>query len=90
MQFLKFKFILFLILNYTFTHSQIPGPTTNWYFGNGAGITFNSGMPVALTNGALTTTEGVATISDNSGNILFYTNGLTVYNRYHIFMVNGS
>jgi hypothetical protein len=90
MQFLKFKFILFLILNYTFTHSQIPGPTTNWYFGNGAGITFNSGMPVALTNGALTTTEGVATISDNSGNLLFYTNGVTVYNRNHIIMVNGS
>ena len=47
-------------------------------------------MPVALTNGALTTTEGVATISDNSGNLLFYTNGITVWNRNHLIMTNGS
>ena len=66
------------------------GPTSNWYFGSNAGITFNSGTPVALTNGALTTTEGVATISDNSGNLLFYTNGVTVWNRNHLIMTNGA
>jgi hypothetical protein len=66
------------------------GPTSNWYFGSNAGITFNSGTPVALTNGALTTTEGVATISDNFGNLLFYTNGVTVWNRNHLIMTNGA
>jgi hypothetical protein len=81
-----------LILNLLFsliTYSQ-PGPNSNWYFGTNAGITFNSGAPVALTNGALTTTEGVATLSDNSGNLLFYTNGITVWNRNHLVMTNGS
>jgi hypothetical protein len=67
-----------------------PGVNSNWYFGNYAGITFNSGSPVALTNGALITTEGVATISDNSGNLLFYTDGVTVYNRNHVTMTNGT
>ena len=90
MQSLKFKFVLFLILKYTFLQSQIPGPTTNWYFGNNAGITFNSGSPVALTNGILNTTEGVATISDNAGNLLFYTDGITVYNSSHAVMTNGT
>jgi len=90
MRFLKFKFTLFLILKYIFLQSQIPGPTTNWYFGNGAGITFNSGTPIALTNGALVTIEGVATISDDLGNLLFYTDGVTVYNRNHTIMVNGT
>ena len=67
-----------------------PGPNSNWYFGTNAGITFNSGTPVALTNGALITTEGVATISNNSGNLLFYTDGVTVYNRIHNVMTNGT
>lgn len=67
-----------------------PGENSNWYFGNTAGITFNSGTPLALTNGALTTTEGVATISDVNGNLLFYTDGVTVYNRNHAIMTNGT
>ncbi len=83
------KTILFILFT-TQLYSQIPGPTTNWYFGNNAGVTFNSGAPVALTNGALLTTEGVATISDNSGNLLFYTDGVTVYNRIHGVMANGT
>lgn len=83
------KTILFILFT-TQLYSQIPGPTTNWYFGSNAGITFNSGAPVALTNGALLTTEGVATISDNSGNLLFYTDGVTVYNRNHLVMTNGT
>ena len=81
-----------LIINLLFsliTYAQ-PGPNSNWYFGTNAGITFNSGTPVALTNGALTTIEGVATLSDNSGNLLFYTNGVTVWNRNHLVMTNGT
>ena len=55
-----------------------------WYFGEYAGLDFNSGSPVALTNGQLNTNEGCATISDNNGNLLFYTDGMTVYNKSHI------
>jgi len=80
--------ILQFILLTSVGYSQ--GQNSNWYFGTNAGITFNSGVPVALTNGALTTTEGVATISDNSGNLLFYTNGITVWNRNHLIMTNGT
>lgn len=46
-----------------------------WYFGNHAGISFNSGSPVALTNGALTFpsgqghNEGSSVISDSSGSL---------------------
>jgi hypothetical protein len=87
---IKLKLIILFSLLYVIGYSQIPGPTTNWYFGTNAGITFNSGSPVALTNGSLVTTEGVATISDNSGNLLFYTDGVTVYNRIHNIMTNGT
>ena len=52
-----------------------------WYFGYGAGVDFNSGLPVSITGGQINSAEGCASISDANGNILFYTDGVTVYNR---------
>ena len=62
----------------------------NWYFGNKAGVTFASGAPVALTNSQMITTEGCASISDASGNLMFYTDGISVWNRNHVVMSNGT
>ena len=42
-----------------------------WYFGFGAGLDFNGGAPVVLTNGAISTYEGSASISDASGLLQF-------------------
>lgn len=61
-----------------------------WYFGHNAGLDFSSGSPVALTTGALYTDEGSAAISDNSGNLLFYTDGRTVWDRTHSVMPGGT
>src|SRR5689334_20241397 len=69
--------------------SQAQKENNVWYFGNGAGIDFNSGSPVGLNNGALFTVEGCASIADASGNLLFYTDGVTVYNKVHSVMTNG-
>jgi gliding motility-associated-like protein len=60
-----------------------------WYFGESAGLDFNSGSPVTLSNGKLTTNEGCATISDKDGKLLFYTDGSYVYNKNHQIMSNG-
>jgi hypothetical protein len=62
---------------------------TNWYFGYNAGVTFNTGIPIANTLGQIYDGEGVATIGDTEGNLLFYTDGMTVYNRNHEIMPNG-
>lgn len=65
-----------------------------WYFGQYAGLDFNTiddqGRPTVLINGALATDEGCSTISDEDGNLLFYTNGETVWNRLHQVMPNGT
>jgi gliding motility-associated-like protein len=53
-------------------------------------LDFNPGSPVALTNGQLYNYEGCASISDNSGNLLFYTNGIQIWDRNHVVMPNGS
>ncbi len=62
----------------------------HWYFGNQAGLKFENNLPLPLTNSAMTQLEGVATMSDINGNLLFYTNGITIYNRNHQVMLNGS
>jgi hypothetical protein len=63
--------------------------TNNWYFGINAGISFSGGSPIAVTNGAITTTEGCSVISDAFGNLLFYSDGVKVYNSNHSQMPNG-
>ncbi|MBW7867477.1 MAG: gliding motility-associated C-terminal domain-containing protein [Brumimicrobium sp.] len=64
--------------------------TNNWYFGANAGITFNTTPPTALLDGQMNTYEGCSSISDKDGNLLFYTNGITVWDRTHQIMPNGS
>ncbi|WP_411768134.1 T9SS type B sorting domain-containing protein [Winogradskyella sp. A3E31] len=63
-----------------------------WYFGQRAGLQFNSadGSVTAITNGQLNTLEGCTSISDTSGNLLFYSDGRTVWNRNHQVMQNGT
>lgn len=59
-----------------------------WYFGNYAGIDFNSSTPVAI-KGSLNTNEGCAVICDDQGNMLLYTDGVKIYNSNHA-VVNSS
>ncbi len=61
-----------------------------WYFGNNAGIDFNEQPPVAVSDGQLVSPEGAASISDQNGNSLFYTDGNIVYDRDHTQMFNGN
>jgi len=80
---LLFILIIFNLQSIAQNHANI------WYFGENAGLDFNSGSPVILTNGALNTSEGCATISNSNGGLLFYTDGVRVWNKNHIQMPNG-
>ncbi len=82
------KIVLFLLIINGIAFSQ--NETNIWYFGLNAGLDFNSGTPIPLLDGQLNTTEGCATISDTNGNLLFYTDGITVWNRNHNVMFNGT
>lgn len=52
-----------------------------WHFGYGAGLSFSGGAPAALPSGPVHSTEGCASINDASGQLLFSTDGRTVYDR---------
>ncbi|WP_422349046.1 T9SS type B sorting domain-containing protein [Flagellimonas sp.] len=73
-----------------FAHAQAQLEASIWYFGINAGLDFRSGTPVALEDGQVVTDEGCATISDPLGNLIFYTDGTTVWNRNHSIMPNGT
>ncbi|MDB5283827.1 MAG: hypothetical protein JWO06_2902 [Bacteroidota bacterium] len=62
----------------------------NWCFGDAAGISFNTGSPVTFTGSAIGTAEGCASISDATGQLLFYTDGITVWNKNNTAMSNGT
>ncbi|KAB8155756.1 T9SS type B sorting domain-containing protein [Kordia sp. TARA_039_SRF] len=78
--------IIFLFLNISFAQNE----ANIWYFGNNAGLDFNSGNPIALTDGQMATQEGCASIADTNGVLRFYTDGTTVWNRNHTIMSNGT
>ena len=84
---MKSKLLICFILFTQFVFSQVQNNI--WCFGNHAGLDFNSGTPVPFTS-AIYTQEGCASISDNAGSLLFYTDGVFVYNKNHIQMPNGS
>ncbi|WP_277926297.1 T9SS type B sorting domain-containing protein [Aestuariivivens sediminicola] len=84
------KRIVVLAIIFWCHHVYCQKESANWYFGEFAGLNFNNGDPVPLLDGKLATSEGCATISDSNGNLLFYTNGVTVWDRRHEVMPNGT
>jgi gliding motility-associated-like protein len=65
------------------------GEANKWLFGWNAGLDFNSGTPVSFGGGQVFTSEGSASIADASGNLLFYTDGINVWDKTHSVMPNG-
>jgi hypothetical protein len=76
----------------------------NWYFGASGRLTWNqtqtiinggktlTGLPMPLggTSAMTNQGEGVFCMSDIDGNLLFYSDGMTIWNRNHMTMLNGS
>ena len=65
--------------------------TWNWYFGQNAGLTFGNGFPQPIFPSAISTGEGCASYSNpKTGELIFYTDGATVWNRNHSVVLNGT
>lgn len=87
---IAFKTFLLGILSLTAGLLSSQNETKKWYFGDKAALDFMTSPPTALFNSAMTTQEGCASIADAAGNLLFYTDGITIWNSSHIIMANGS
>ena len=82
--------VVLLTLSLTAHLVSSQNETNNWYFGYNAGLSFSTSPPSVLLNSSMYAPEGCASISDASGNLLFYSNGIEVWNASHATMANGT
>jgi len=88
----KKSLLLFLFISLIALVSFAQQEASYWYFGQNAGLRFNAsnGSVTAVTDGQINTLEGCTSISDSNGNLLFYSDGQTVWNANHNPMPNGN
>ena len=86
------KIIFLFIVLCAVINSYSQSEAANWYFGYGGGIRFNQSTNTitSLNDGLLFTNEGCTSISDDSGDLLFYTDGTKIWNKNHQVMTNGN
>ena len=84
------KSIFLSLLVFVSIHVFAQKEGNNWFFGRGAGITFNTEPPSIVSGSPISTDEGCSSISDKKGNLLFYSDGMTVWDKNHTPMPNGT
>jgi hypothetical protein len=96
MQLRIIKYVFVFCFLFLFKNSFGQKEHNIWYFGDNAGVNFNTTPPTPLLDGKTISFEPSATISDNNGNLLFYAGGdsmfcsyASVWNRNHNIMQNG-
>ncbi len=87
---LKKGFLIAGLLLMVTWQTNAQNQANNWYFGDYAGLNFSTGNPVPILDGALSTWEGCSSISNESGTIRFYTDGISVWDRHNEIMPNGN
>jgi len=83
------RFLCLLMILFLAKGVNAQGEWNNWYFGEYVGLNFQSNPPAILLDGGLGAEGGTAVISDSSGQLLFYSNGYSIFNRNHTLMLNG-
>ncbi len=66
------------------------GENDNWYFGEYAALNFATNPPTAVSGCQMNQIEGVASVSNPAGQLLFYSDGITVWGANNVAMPNGT
>jgi gliding motility-associated-like protein len=83
---LIFTFIVFNIVHFVgFGQNE----WNNWVFAEDHIFNFSAGL-TATAGGVITSTRGNASISNSTGDLLFYTDGESIWDRDHNLMPNGT
>ncbi len=85
---MRILFLLIVIL-ISYIHSTAQYQNRYWHFGYNVCLDFAGGEPAYVSGSAMQSNEGCATQCDAAGNLLFYSNGETVYNKLNQVMDNG-
>ncbi len=83
--------ISFLVIMFVYSWQCLWSQEANvWFFGDHAGITFNTSPPTLLNdNTAMYSENGTAILCDSNGDLILYTNGESIWNRDHEIIENG-
>ncbi len=81
-------FLLGLLLQSISSSAQ--NEAKKWYFGNYAALDFLTSPPTPIAGSSLTSVEGAASIADANGNLLFYTDNVSIFNQTNAYMANGN
>ena len=83
--------LIFLSILIVCNHSFAQKQNNQWRFGNAGAIDFNTLPPSFVAGCPISTIEGSASVADRkTGTLLFYTNGVTVWNANNQVMPNGT
>ncbi|PBQ34447.1 hypothetical protein CNR22_22590 [Sphingobacteriaceae bacterium] len=89
--FLRIKnrcFITLLLLISISSFAQLE--TSQWHFSNLTALNFNNNPPTPATSSMNPSQRCAASVADSAGNLLFYTNGVKIWNKNHVTMTNGA
>ena len=86
---MKFKILTILIILFPIVLFGQGNYAEIWYFGNKAGIDFRTNPPTPLLDGQMNVSEGCATLADQNGNLIAYSDGFKIWNKNHAVMPNG-
>jgi gliding motility-associated-like protein len=82
--------LLFFVASLCLSHNLFAqGENNRWCFGPGLSLNFNTATPTPGTSNTVTD-EGACSVSDASGNLLFYSDGHNVFNSTGTVMPNGA
>ncbi|MEA3496503.1 MAG: hypothetical protein U9R42_10750, partial [Bacteroidota bacterium] len=78
---------IFFIVQISPVYGQLEAK--HWYFGTWQGLRFENNSPVKIYDSKMSSQVGSSCISDKYGNLLFYSDGKTIWNKNHDTLKNG-
>jgi hypothetical protein len=86
---IKYRYVILLIMLLFVIRANAQNENNIWCFGHNVGLNFNT-TPPTLFQQSMNVMEGCTTVSDAGGNLLFYTNGQMVYDKFGNPMPNAT
>lgn len=84
----QFPIILFFLLALSFS-VKAQNQNKNWHFGIGISINFNV-LPLTVVQSNVNVIESASAVSDDNGQLLFYTSGFKIWNKNGVEMPNAT
>lgn len=85
---MKNTFLILLLMLGISSYSQ--KENSIWHFGDGAGVDFSFSPPQGIGGASINSAEGCASVCDASGDLLFYTDGVSIWDDTHTKINSGN